>query len=111
MCTHAQYYSMDPEKEKIDQTIDDIRDDPEYQSEVERIASLMKQKGVLERNAPEKDQKKFMFIFFCCFAAAMVILVLRLFKIIPLFAADCVFGGLLVVCLIIMGIRRKQIKF
>ena len=91
--------------------MDDIRDDPGYQSEVQRIAALMKQKGVLERNAPETDQKKFMFIFFCCFAAAMVILVLRLFKVIPLFAADCVFGGLLVVCLIIMGIRRKQKKF
>ena len=47
MGTHAQYYSMDPEKDKINQAIDDIRDDPEYQSEVERIASLMKQKGVL----------------------------------------------------------------
>lgn len=99
---------MEPEKEKTDRVMDDIRDDPGYRSEVQRIASLMKQKGVLERNAPEKDQKRFLAFFVCCFVLAMVILVLRLLGAIPLFAADCVFGGILVVCLVIMGIRKRK---
>ena len=99
---------MDDKEEKTDQAIDDIRDDPNYQSEVQRIASLMKQKGALERNAPEKDQKKFMFLFICCFAVAIVVLVLRLFRLIPLIAADCMFGGMLVACLAIMGARKSK---
>lgn len=99
---------METEKEKTDQAMDDIRDDPGYQSEVQRIASLMKQKGVLERNAPEKDQKRFLALFICCFVLAMVALVLRLLGIIPPFAVDCVFGGILIVCLVIMGVRKNR---
>lgn len=99
---------MDDKEEKTDQVMNDIRDDPDYQSEVQRIASLMKQKGVLERNAPEKDQKKFMIGFICCFIVTMVILVLRLLNIVTLVIADCIFGAMLIVCIIIMGIRKRK---
>lgn len=99
---------METEKEKTEKAIEDIRDDPEYQSEVQRVASLMKQKGVLERNAPEQDQKRFMVLFFCCGVLALVMLVLRLLRFIPLIVVDAVFGGILLVCLIIMGIRKNR---
>lgn len=100
--------STEKDKKKVDQAMDDLRDDPEYQSEVQRIASLMKQKGALERNASEQDQKKFMTIFICICVLVMIVFILRLFRLIPLIIADCVFGGILIVCLIIMEIRKRN---